>query len=123
MIQVTVESTDVADFACDVLVMKYAQAFFGADAIVAATLTQARHGQIEISPAPGDHVLIPSEGAIVADNVLFVGVVPLIDFEYSEIRAFASRALTILSEESPATLHAAMTIHGVNYGLDEREAF
>lgn len=123
MIQVTIESTDIADFACDALVLKYAQAFFGADATVAATLTQARHGQIEISPGPRDHVLIPSEGAIAADNVLFVGVVPLADFEYSEIRAFTTRALTILSEESSDTRHVAMTIHGVNYGLDEREAF
>lgn len=68
MIQLTIESTDVADFACDVLVLKYAQAFYGADAIVAATLEQARHGQIEISPGPGDHILIPSEGAIAADK-------------------------------------------------------
>lgn len=123
MIQLTIESTDVADFACDVLVLKYAQAFYGADAIVAATLEQARHGQIEISPGPGDHILIPSEGAIAADNVLFVGVVPLLHFEYSEIRDFATRALTILSEKSPDTRHVAMTIHGVNTGLDEREAF
>jgi hypothetical protein len=104
-------------------VLKYAQAFYGADATVAAALTQARHGQIEISPEPGDHILIPSEGAIAADNVLFVGVVPLIYFEYSDIRAFATRALTILSRESPDTRHVAMTIHGVQSGLDEREAF
>lgn len=52
MIQLAIESTDVADFACDVLVLKYAQAFYGADAIVAATLEQTRHGQIEISPGP-----------------------------------------------------------------------
>jgi hypothetical protein len=123
MIQVWVEQTDVADFACDALALKYAQSFRGADAIVADALTQARHGQIEISPVPGDHVLIPSEGAVAAKKVLFVGVVPLRDFDYSEIRSFATRALTILSEESSGTCHVAMTIHGVNYGLDEREAF
>jgi hypothetical protein len=123
MIQVTVEPTDVADFGCDTLVLKYAQAFYGADAIVAATLVKARHGEIKISPAPGDHIIIPSEGAIAAENVLFLGVVPLIDFEYSEIRAFATQALTILAEHSPDTRHIAMTIHGVTYGLDEREAF
>ena len=123
MIQITIESTDVSGFSCDALVLKYAQAFHGADAIVAATLRQARHGKLEISPKPSDHVLIPSEGAVAADNVLFVGVVQLTDFEYSEIRAFATRALAILSEEFPEARHVAMTIHGVNRGLDEREAF
>jgi len=122
MIQLTIESTDVTDFACDVLVLKYAQKFFGADTVVASAL-MARHGQIEISPTPGDHILVPSEGAIAAHNVLFVGVVPLSQFDYSEIRAFATCALTILSEESPEARHVGMTIHGVNYGWDEREAF
>jgi hypothetical protein len=121
MIQVTVEHTDVADFACDALALKYAQSFHGADAIVADALTQGRRW--EISPAPGDHVLIQSEGAVAAKKILFVGVVPLFHFDYSEIRSFATRALTILSEESSGTRHVAMTIHGVNYGLDEREAF
>src|SRR5262249_6715824 len=70
-----------------------------------------------------EHVLIPSKGAIAANKVLFVGVVPLSRFEYSEIRAFVARALAILSEEAADTRHIAMTIHGVNNGLDEREAF
>src|SRR5262249_7007082 len=122
MIQITIECTDVTDFACDVLVLKYAQKFFGADTVVATAL-KVRHGQIEISPMPGDHIFIPSEAAIAAHNVLFVGVVSLSRFDYSEIRAFATRALTILSEESPEARHVGMTIHGVNYGLDEREAF
>jgi len=123
MIEIKVETTDIADFACDVLVLKYAQGFHGADAIVATTLTQARKGEIQVSPIPGDHVLISSQGAVTAKHVLFVGVVPLSDFEYSEIRAFSTQGLSILSKELPDARHVAMTIHGVNYGLDEREAF
>ena len=36
MIQLTIESGDVTTFECDALVLKYAQAFYGADATVAA---------------------------------------------------------------------------------------
>jgi hypothetical protein len=123
MIQVTIESNDITCFPCDALLLKYAQAFHGADAIVAAALIQRGHGEVEINPKPGVHVLLVSRGAVAADHVLFVGVVPLFAFEYSEIRAFATRALTSISDELPDARHVAMTIHGVNYGLDEREAF
>lgn len=123
MIQVTVKSTDISGFRCDALILKYAQGFLGADWKVAALLTKARHCEIEINLKPGDHILVASEGALAADYVLFVGVVPPIDFEYAEIRAFTTTALRILSEECPSARHVAMTIHGVNYGLDERESF
>src|SRR5687767_14581707 len=123
MIQLTIETAEVTAFECDALVLKYAQMFHGADATVAAVLAQARSGRIKIDPGPRDHVLVPSDGAIGANKVLFVGVVPLIRFEYSEIRTFAKRALMILSGEVPKARHIAMTIHGVNNGLDEREAF
>jgi hypothetical protein len=123
MIQVTIESTDIACFPCDALLLKYAQAFYGANAMVAAALIEARQGKIEISPRPGAHVLLPSEGAVAAGHVVFVGVVRLGHFEYSEIREFTTRALTIVSAELPDARHVAMTVHGVNYGLDERESF
>ena len=48
---------------------------------------------------------------------------PLNLFDYPEIRAFASSALEIVSEKLPEARHIAMTMHGVGYGLDEREAF
>jgi hypothetical protein len=123
MIQVTIESADVTGFPCDALLLKYAQAFYGADAVVAAALGRAWQGGLEISPRPGKHVLLASRGAVAAGHVLFVGVVPLLNFSYSEIRAFAAHSLTVISEELPHARHVAMTIHGVSYGLDEREAF
>ena len=123
MLQIEIETTNVVEFLCDALVLKYAQSFYGVDAIVAATLTQARHGEIEIDPQPGSYALLPSDGAIAANHVLFVGVVPLYKFDYSAIRTFAARALTVVANELPNALHIAMTIHGAGYGLDEREAF
>jgi len=42
-------------------------------------------------------------------------------FEYAEIRSFTRRSLGFLLQSSPA--HIAITLHGVGYGLDERESF
>ena len=123
MVQIVIETTDIRDVAADVVVLKHAQSFYGADAVVAATLTQDTRRELDISPAPDDFALVPSAGSIAAPHVLFVGVGPLSDFQYAEIRAFANQAIEIIAVELPETEHIAMTIHGAGYGLDEREAF
>jgi hypothetical protein len=123
MLKIAIQTADVCEVECDVLVLKYAQGFYGADGVVATALGQARRKDIRVEPEPDEHVLIESRGAITAPHVLFVGVVPLINFDYSEIRSFTTRALTIVSEELPEATHIAMTMHGAGYGLDEREAF
>ena len=121
--EIEVEVSDICDVAADVVVLKHAQSFFGADAVVAATLTQDSKRALHITPAPGDFALVPTSGRIAAPQVVFVGVAPLFRFDYQEIRAFASRALEIVAAELPDAEHIAMTMHGVGYGLDEREAF
>lgn len=120
--RIFIECSDVTDFACDVLVLKYAQAVYGADRQVATLLTSVRNPP-EISPLPGQHILLPSRGKVAASFALFVGVIDLYKFDYQQIRKFASDSLQILAEETPDARHIAMTIHGVGYGLDEREAF
>jgi hypothetical protein len=40
MVQIVIETTDIRDVSADVVVLKHAQSFYGADAVVAATLTQ-----------------------------------------------------------------------------------
>lgn len=118
---ISVVSADIVDVDCDVLVLKYAQGFFGADEFVAELL---RPGRLEeVSPLPGKYALISSGGKLAASNVLFVGVIPLYQFEYGEIREFAGYSLEILAAQLPDAAHVAMTIHGVGYGLDERESF
>jgi hypothetical protein len=120
--RIFVECSDVTDFACDVLVLKYAQAVYGADARVATLLSGTRNPP-EIAPSPGQHVLLPSRRKVAASFVLFVGVLELYQFDYRQIRKFASDSLLILGKEIPDARHIAMTMHGVGYGLDEREAF
>lgn len=123
MIQIEIETGDIRDIPANVVVLKHAQSFYGADAIVAATLMQGSTSKHEITPAPGHFALVPSGGAIASSRVLFLGVVPLFQFDYPEIRAFAARALEIVADKLPNAEHIAMTMHGAGYGLDEREAF
>jgi len=117
--KIYIEESDILGWSCDVSVFKYAQDFYGADELAARRLK----GSGEIAPKPGKFVLLPSKSQIAAKNVLFVGVSDLYRFEYKEIREFTIRAMKILSTELPDTQHAAMTMHGVGYGLDERESF
>ena len=118
---ISVACTDILDLTCDVLVLKYAQAFYGADALVASVLTPNRLETI--SPRPGKHTLLASQGKLNASEVLFLGVLPLHQFDYGQIREFSAYALQVLAREAPNAKHVAMTMHGVGYGLDERESF
>jgi hypothetical protein len=120
---VVVEYPNIVDYRCDVLVLKYAQGFYGADAAVAGVLRREPGKTPNIDPAPGESVLLDTHGKLAAGSALFVGVVPLSAFGYKEIRDFAQRALHILHEQRSEAEHIAMTIHGVGYGLDERESF
>ena len=109
----------------DVLVLKYAQASFGVDAQVVRRLNQSGAGVFpEVSlPQPGSLSLVDSRGLFGAGMVLFVGVGPLGQFGYAEIRSFARRALAALADAMPEATQVAFTLHGVGFGLDETEAF
>jgi hypothetical protein len=119
---ISVVNDDILNFSCDVLVLKYAQAFYGADGPVARIL-KPEAWRKDISPLPGEYVLLPSQKKLAAKSVLFVGVAPLAHFDYEEIREFASQSMKILSKEMPEATQIAMTMHGVGYGLDEKESF
>jgi hypothetical protein len=119
--KIFVKEGDIVEFSCDVLVLKFAQSFYGTDALVARLLSP--NTSKDISPPPGKHVLLPSKGKIAAKNVLFVGVVQLYQFDYEQIRKLAKESLRMLTKEMPNAAHVAMTMHGVGYGLDEKEAF
>jgi molecular chaperone DnaK len=122
-VKITVVNQDVATYSCDALVLKHAQGFYGADRTIAERLKEQGIALGDMRPLPNEFRLLPSRGGILASHVLFTGVVPLSNFGYEEIQAFAERALEILKVEIPDAARVAMTIHGVGYGLDEQEAF
>jgi hypothetical protein len=119
--KIFVENADVIHFACDVLVLKYAQTFYGVDAIVANLLGSSSLGNV--SPSTSRYALLSTEKKLAAKNVLSIGVPPLYQFDYRQIREFASYSLQVSAEHVPYARHIAMTLPSVDYGLDEKETF
>lgn len=121
-IRIEVQKGDVLRFPADVLVLKYAQNLHGADLAVYQQLLAVG---LEPSSLPrvNEFKFVNARGAIAADTVLFIGVLPLYHFDYQEIREFGHKAIVSLADEAPQVEHLALTIHGPGYGLDEVEAF
>src|SRR5690349_21355181 len=123
MIAIEVAHADALSFPADVLALKYAQYLFGVDWAVVRTFENSGFDLQSQLPTEGNVLLVPSNSAIAAGEVLFIGVVPLGQFDYSTIRAFARSVLSNLSRQRPSSQHLALTMHGVGFGLDEAEAF
>ncbi len=123
MIEIEIVTANVLEVECDVLILKYAQGLHGADREVVDALRRAGRDVAGISPKPRERVLVDSSGALQAARVLFVGVVPIDEFEYSEIREFTKKSIASIPSLIPTARRVAMTMHGVLRGLDERESF
>ncbi len=113
---------DIRSFDADVVALKHAQAFFGADEAVANALSQAGEAKDSLRVKPGAYRYVETRGSVRAHHALFVGVPSILEFGYQDISEFAASVLSILSTEAPSTRHLATTIHGVGFGLDEVEA-
>jgi len=122
-IEIDIQITDVLKIKTDVLVLKYAQVFYGVDSVVFSRLGTL-HKKVEGKlPRPNDFLLLESLGSLGAEYVLFAGVVDVLQFRYKEIRDFSFRSLQYLSKIKPDVEHICLTLHGASYGLDETEAF
>lgn len=123
MTKFAVEEGDVVEVPSDLLVLKYAQNFYGADAAVASRLISAHLcTDADLRRTPGDFVVIESQGIIAPKRVLFLGTPPLRSFTYNEMEVFARRAIEkIVDLGLPAQL-LTTTVHGTGYGLDGGEA-
>jgi hypothetical protein len=122
-IEISVQCADVASVPSDLLVLKHAQNFYGADQSVAARLLA--HGvcrEEEISPADGEHVLLETGEAIAAERTLFLGTPRLRAFRYREMTQFARRAVESIARERLPVQTLTTTVHGAGYGLDVAEA-
>jgi hypothetical protein len=122
-VQVRIESGDVASVPSDLLLLKYAQCFYGADEAIAVRLTQARACvESELTPAINEFRQVATEGIIAPRRVMFLGVPPLRGFLYREIRQFARRAIEIIAKEKLPVNTLTCTVHGAGYGLDIEES-
>jgi hypothetical protein len=118
-IVIEVAEADALAFSADVLVLKHAQALYGVD----AKAVEATGSDPSALPRIDGYRVVSAPAGIAADILLFIGVVPLHDFGYSEIRDFGRRALSTVASEAPDAHSIVLTLHGVGYGLDEIEAF
>lgn len=122
-IRIDIQAADALTFKADVLVLKYAQEFHGADLLAFSKLAVAHKGLEEKLPKPNEFLLLESRGSLGAEHVLFTGVADISRFRYKEIRNFAFSSLKHLANSMPDAGHLCFTLHGANYGLDETEAF
>ena len=122
-VKIQVVQADALSFEADSLVLKHAQDLYGLDQKAVYLLEMVGFDMVSILPEVGACRLVNSMGQIAARSILFVGVEPLVEFRYQEIREFARRSLEALAESAPETKHVCLTLHGANYGLDEIEAF
>jgi hypothetical protein len=116
---------NVLTMPADALVLKYSGGFNGASAQVFEGLKEfGVKVSIDIlRTAIGSYQLMDSKLALPTPLVLYVSTPFVRQFKYADLTAFIHRSLTILKEQAPEIRHIAMTIHGVKFGLDEREAF
>jgi hypothetical protein len=122
-IEISVQCADVANVPSDLLLLKHAQGFYGADEAVAVRLSE--HGvcaESDISPASGSHVLVETGGAIAPARTLFLGTPRLSEFRYREMTQFARRAIKIVGDNRLPIRTLTTTVHGAGYGLDVAEA-
>jgi hypothetical protein len=122
-IPVNIEVEDALTIKTDVLVLKYADQFYGMDEVVANHLKKLNAQALANMPNAGEFLLVQSDGRLGAKEVLFVGVGNLYKFRYQGIRDFAKEALKYLMENVPLVKSVCFSTHGTGYGLDEREAF
>ncbi len=115
----SIEAGNVVDFRCELLVLKYAQAWYGADAAVAKRLNLIWEG----GPKPGAYKVVDPAGKMPSRSVLFEGLPPLRTLTYATVRQFGRVVIEHVHQVMPRTKSIAMTLHGVSVGLDEREAF
>jgi hypothetical protein len=118
-----VVESDALTFQADVLAVKYAQQHYGVDKAVANALIREYPNLSDTLPKIDGFRFLAARDRVGARAVLFVGVKPLREFGYSDIRDFGRRVLVSLAGEAPQTGHVALTLHGAGYGLDEAEAF
>lgn len=119
----SVELGDVTKVRSDLLILKYAQNFYGADGTVAEILDERGICPAKkIHPQPGWNVTVDTHGVMAPSRVMFVGAPGLREFKYKEIRQFARQAIEAAAKLAPAVRTVTCTVHGAGYGLDIEEA-
>lgn len=120
MFSLSVHEGDILQRACDLLVLKHADGFYGVDELVADRIgfdTSVKDGSVSVVSGSSKH------GSTLAKQIAFIGVGSLENFSYAKIRRFGRRAIEIASRREISAGRICLTAHGTGIGLDEVEAF
>lgn len=121
-VQLAVHRGNVLDFPADVLLLKYARSFHGADQAVSSRLVAAGLAtEAQLEPAVWDPVLLSTRGVLASQRLLLLGTPALRQFGYPEMRVFARKAVSVLAASPEPVRTLALTLHGAGYGLDPLE--
>ena len=120
-VSISFSAGDVLSFSSDILILKYAQAFYGVDRVAAHILAQSED-LTQFQVPLGEYRLIGTQNRLKPKEVLYVGVQPLVYLDYLAIERFATTGLGALRQEQSGARSVSVTLHGPGYGLDEREA-
>ncbi len=123
-LMVKITKANISQFPADVMVLKYSKGFLGASMHVFNSLQQVGTtiNTAELTEI-GSYQLLNTQDALTTPLVLYVSTPYPRQFKYTDLTAFIKRSFIILKEQKPDIQHVAMTIHGIKFGLDEREAF
>jgi hypothetical protein len=122
-IKVSVIHGDAFQVKADTLVLKYAQMPYGLDRDIIRELESMDYKIESKLPKIWGFFFTESKKITNTRNVIFIGVPPLRQFGYKEIREFGRKSLASLASSDPKSKSIIITIHGPGYGLDEIEAF
>lgn len=113
---------DAMEFACDVLMLKYARSFYGADLVASIRLQAASQPVDEPTLKAGTTLYQETMGAMTAPHVLFIPTVQPRKFGYQSVRELGEKTIQEIARLNPYAEHIAMTIHGMGFRLDEVES-
>jgi hypothetical protein len=113
---IAVANISITEVPADLIVLKFANDFYGADQAVAKAIG------FKEDVAPGEAKFRSGPG-IVAREAVFIGVGPLHGFRYEQIQAFGSTAIRLARTHRTPVEHLALTVSGPGYGLDLEQAF
>lgn len=127
-IELAVIRDDIRSVEADLVILKYASGFHGADAAVANDLTQSKSKDHSLENIAGqiekdEYFITDTNHLIQAKKVLFIKMPPLPGIYYPQLRNFSHQALSLAIRYAEESKHIAMTIHGPGFGLDPSVAF
>jgi hypothetical protein len=123
-VEICVQFGDILEIQADIVALKYAQAFYGADHKIADRLAAANLVALDdIRLQPGEARCFRCQGVIRAGSVLFVGTTSLERFRYDDVRQWANKVMETLKSQGETARHVALTLHGRGFGLEPGAAF